>query len=471
MNKLAKSLREAVERSGLKNGMTVSFHHHLRNGDFVLNMVLETLSDMGYRDLTVNASSIFDVHAPILEHIRRGVVRRIECNYMGGVVGRAVSEGILEEPVVFRTHGGRPSDLEKGTSHIDVAFIAAPCADEMGNCTGKYGPSACGSMGYAFADAMNADHVIVVTDDLRKYPLIGFSIPEIYVDQVVKVDRIGDPAGIVSGTTRLTRDPVGLRMANLAVQVIEHSGLLHDGFSFQSGAGGATLAATKFLQEKMLAGGIRGSYGMGGITGCMVEMLQKGCFDALLDVQCFDLDAVASLRDDPRHMEVSATQYAGVSGKSAGVDSLDVVLLGATQVDVGYNVNVHTDSNGYIIGGSGGHSDTAAGAKLAIIIAPLMRARLPLVVERCICTSTPGSTIDVIVTQRGIAVNTLYGKNVELKQKLIDARLPVCDITELKARAEAISGVPVPAEHTDRVVANVLYRDGTLLDYIYQVKK
>lgn len=170
-------------------------------------------------------------------------------------------------------------------------------------------------------------------------------------------------------------------------------------------------------------------------------------------------------------MEVSATQYAGVSGKSAGVDSLDVVLLGATQVDIGYNVNVHTDSNGYIMGGSGGHSDTAAGAKLAIIIAPLMRARLPLVVERCICTSTPGSTIDVIVTQRGIAVNTLYGKNVELKQKLIDARLPVCDITELKARAEAISDVPVPAEHTDRVVANVLYRDGTLLDYIYQVKK
>lgn len=471
MSKLANSLKEAIERSGLQSGMTISFHHHLRNGDFVLNMVLQTLAEMGIRDLTVNASSVFDVHAPILEHIRKGVVRKIECNYMGGVVGKAVSEGILDEPVIFRTHGGRPSDLEKGTAHIDVAFIAAPCADEMGNCTGKVGPSACGSMGYAFADAMNAAHSIVVTDNLQKYPLVGFSIPEIYIDQVVVVDRIGDPAGIVSGTTRITRDPVGLKMADLAVKVIEQSGLLKDGFSFQSGAGGATLAATKFLQESMLARGIRGSYGMGGITACMVEMLQKGCFDALLDVQCFDLDAVASLRDDARHLEVSATQYAGVSGKSAGVDGLDVVLLGATQVDVNYNVNVHTDSNGYIMGGSGGHSDTAAGAKLAIIIAPLTRARLPLVVERCLCTSTPGNTIDAVVTQRGIAINTQYGKNEELKRRLIEAHLPICEISELKARAEALSGVPLPAQRSDRVVANVLYRDGTLLDRIYAVKK
>lgn len=117
----------------------------------------------------------------------------------------------------------------------------------------------------------------------------------------------------------------------------------------------------------MLEKGIQGSFGMGGITGYMVDMLEAGCFKALLDVQCFDLKAVESIRSNPKHMEVSATLYAGVSGKSAGVDSLDVVLLGATQVDLDFNVNVHTDSNGYIMGGSGGHCDTAAGAKLAII--------------------------------------------------------------------------------------------------------
>lgn len=470
MSKLVNSIKEAIQLCELKDGMTVSFHHHMRNGDFVLNMVMEAIAEMGIKNLTVNASSVFDVHEPIIGHIKNGVVTGIECNYMGGKVGKAICEGIMEKPVVFRTHGGRPSDMEKGTSVIDVAFIAAPTADDMGNCTGKVGKSACGSIGYAFADAMNAKKVVVVTDNLVEYPLPDFSISEVYVDYVVSVDQIGDPKGIVSGTTKITRDPVGLKMASYASKVIEASGLLKDGFSFQTGAGGATLATAKYVQDMMLEKGIKGSYGMGGITKYMVDMLNNGCFKALLDVQCFDLDAVESIRSNPKHMEVSATHYAGVSGKSAGVDNLDVVLLGATQVDLDFNVNVHTDSNGYIMGGSGGHSDTAAGSKLAIIIAPLSRARLPLVVERCLCKSTPGNTIDVVVTQRGIAVNTKYGKNAELKEKLIAAKLPVCEIEDLKAMAEELCGVPKAVELTDRVVANVVYRDGTLLDTIKAVK-
>ena len=470
MSKLVSSIKEAITQMGLRDGMTISFHHHLRNGDFVLNMVMDAIAEMGIRDLTVNASSIFDVHEPLIGHIRNGVVTGLECNYMGGKVGRAICEGLMEKPVIFRTHGGRPSDMEKGTSHIDVAFIAAPTADPMGNCTGKYGKSACGSMGYAFADAMNADKVVVITDNLVPYPLVDYSISEIYVDAVVEVEQIGNPAGIVSGTTKITRDPVGLKMADYAARVIDASGLLKDGFSFQTGAGGATLAAAKYIKDIMLQKNIKGSYGMGGITAYMVDMLQAGCFEALLDVQCFDLDAVESIRTNPRHMEVTATHYAGVSGKSAGVDNLDVVLLGATQVDVDFNVNVHTDSNGYIMGGSGGHSDTAAGAKLAIIIAPLTRARLPLVVDHCLCTSTPGSTIDVVVTQRGIAVNTKYGKNQELKEKLLAARLPVCEIEDLKRMAEELAGVPKATAPQGRVVAQVLYRDGTLLDTIKAVK-
>ena len=470
MSKLVNSIKEAVQKVGLKDGMTISFHHHMRNGDFVLNMVLEAIAELGYKDLTVNASSVFDVHEPIIGHVKNGVVTGIECNYMGGKVGKAICEGLMEKPVIFRTHGGRPSDMEKGTSHIDVAFIAAPTTDDMGNCTGKYGKSACGSMGYAFADAMNADKVVVITDNLVPHPLVDFSISEIYVDYVVEVDQIGNPAGIVSGTTKITRDPVGLKMADYAAKVIEASGLLKDGFSFQTGAGGATLATAKYVQDIMLAKGIKGSYGMGGITKYMVEMLNNGCFQALLDVQCFDLDAVQSIRENPKHMEVTATHYAGVSGKSAAVDNLDVVLLGATQVDLDFGVNVHTDSNGYIMGGSGGHSDTAAGAKMTMIIAPLVRARLPLVVEKCLCTSTPGSTVDVVVTQRGIAVNTKYGKNQELKEALKKAKLPVVEIEDLKRMAEEIAGTPKPVQLTDKVVAKVMYRDGTLLDTIKAVK-
>lgn len=255
-------------------------------------------------------------------------------------------------------------------------------------------------------------------------------------------------------------------MASHAAQVIAHSGLLKDGFSFQTGAGGATLAAVKFLKDIMLEKGIQGSFGFGGITGYLVDMLHAGCFRNLLDVQCFDLKAVESIRTDPRHMEISAMQYASPSSKSAAVDSLDVVLLGATEIDTDFNVNVHTDSNGYIMGGSGGHSDTAAGAKLSMIIAPMFRARLPIVTDRVTCISTPGKDIDVLVTQGGIAVNP---KNGELFESLKSAGLPVIDIHELKEKTERITSKPNKLPKGDWVVAEVISRDGELLDRIYNV--
>ena len=350
-----------------------------------------------------------------------------------------------------------------GSSKIDIAFIAAPCADNMGNCSGKYGPSACGSLGYAFSDAMHADKVVVLTDNLVPYPLKDTSIAEGYIDYVVEVEQIGDPTKIVSGTTKITRDPVGLRIAGLAAQVVKNSGYLKDGFSFQTGAGGASLAVAKYVEEMMEKDHIKGSFCMGGITGYLVDMANKGYFETILDVQCFDLKAIESIRENPKHQEISAMRYASPAAKSAAVDSLDVVILGATQVDTDFNVNVHTDSNGYIMGGSGGHCDTAAGAKLAIVVAPLIRARLPLIVDEVLCKSTPGSTVDVIVTQRGIAVNPAQK---ELREKLEKAGLPVKDIKELKKIAEEIAGVPKAVERGDRVVAKVLYRDGTLLDTI-----
>ena len=64
--KVVKSIREAIGLSGLKDGMTVSFHHHLRNGDHVLNMVMAEIAGLGIRDLTVNASSLFDIHQPLI---------------------------------------------------------------------------------------------------------------------------------------------------------------------------------------------------------------------------------------------------------------------------------------------------------------------------------------------------------------------------------------------------------------------
>ena len=96
MSKLVKDMKEAIRLSGLKDGMTISFHHHLRNGDMVAAMVLDAICELGIKDLNVNISSIFDIHAPFIEYIRDGVITAIETDYMGAVVGPALSEVILD---------------------------------------------------------------------------------------------------------------------------------------------------------------------------------------------------------------------------------------------------------------------------------------------------------------------------------------------------------------------------------------
>lgn len=469
MEKLKKDLREALEAAGLRSGMTISFHHHLRNGDRVMNAVLDEAARMGIRDLTLQASSVFPVHEPLIGHIRSGVVTGLETCYMSGPVARAVSEGLMDCPVVFRSHGGRAAAIAGGRVHIDIAFIAAPAADPAGNLNGTDGPAACGSLGYAFADARYADRVVAVTDHLMPYPLRPVSIDETQVDIVVPVGSIGDPKGIVSGTTGMTRDPVALRIADYAARAIAASGLMEEkGFSFQTGAGGASLAVTEFLKPIMRSRGVKADFGMGGITGAMVDLLEEGLVGRLLDVQCFDLRAVRSIASNPDHMEISALRYAAPIDRGSAVDRLSCVVLGATQIDTDFNVNVHTDSDGSIIGGSGGHSDTAAGARMTVIVSPLYRARLPIVTDRVDCISTPGSTVDVLVTQRGLAVNP---RRQDLKEAFARARLPVFDIRELKETAHRFTGVPDTAPRGDRTVGIVEYRDGTVADTIRSVQK
>lgn len=467
MNKMAESLKDVICDCGLRDGMCISFHHHLRNGDYVMNMVMEEIASLGIKNLTVNASAILNNNGPLIEHIKNGTVIALETDYMEGQVGKAVSQGLMKTPVVFRTHGGRPASLQTGKSHIDVAFIAAPTSDSMGNCTGKQGKSSCGSLGYAFADAMFADCVIIITDNLVSYPLTAFSISEDYVDYVVKVDSIGNPSGIVSGTTIFPRDPVILKIAEYAARSMDGTGILKDGFSFQTGAGGASLATSVYLKEIMLKKKIKGSFVLGGITGYIVDMLREGCFEAIQDVQCFDLKSVESIRNNPRHQEISAAQYASPNAKSSVANSLDVVVLGAAQIDYEFNVNVHTNSLGEIIGGSGGHTDVAECARISMIAAPLSRARVPLIVDRVKCISTPGASVDLLVTQYGIAVNP---NRQDLLVSLKKSSLPVKSMEELKQISEKINGVPNKLRCNNRkIVGKVLNRDDTLLDTICQV--
>lgn len=462
-SKLVIDLETVFRRIPIVDGMTLSFHHHFRNGDGVLNMVLSTAAKLGVKDLKIAISSIFPTHAPVVEHIKNGVVSALDTNYMSGPVADAVSRGLLEKPVILRTHGGRARAIECGQLSIDVAFIAAPAADDYGNINGVQGPAACGSLGYAFPDAMYADHVVAITDCLMEYPLAPISIPQTRIDYVVQVDCVGDPKGIVSGTTRITKDPVGLKIAASAAKVIQASGLLKDGFSFQTGAGGVSLAVAHYLRHIMEKSGIVGSFIMGGITGYLVAMLEKGLFKRILDVQGFDLEAVRSMSQNISHLEVGADNYASPFNSGCAVNKLDVVILGATEIDVDFNVNVVTSSNGVIMGGSGGHSDAAAGAKMTIVVANLLRGRLPIIMKRVLTATTPGETVDVLVTERGVAVNP---RRPELKGKLLQAGLPVKDIQELKDLAEKIAGKPQSIITENKIVAVVEYRDGTVIDVV-----
>ncbi|HDR47042.1 MAG TPA: citrate lyase subunit alpha [Geoalkalibacter subterraneus] len=465
-SKMLGSLREAIEASGLRDGMTISTHHHLRNGDLLLGQLVREIDALGIRGIIIASSSIHPVHAELIPYIEKGVIAGFECG-VNGPIGEQISRGQLKCPVVVRTHGGRARALVSGEVPVDVAFIAAPACDEYGNMSGSCGPAACGSLGYAQVDARHAQVVVAVTDNLSPYPTAPASIEQTLVDYVVKVPTLGDPKKIVSTTTRITTDPVGLQIARYAARIIEVSGLLRDGFSFQTGSGGISLAVADQIRNAMRRDQIKGSFGCGGITGYFVDMLEEGLFQTLFDVQCFDLKAVESIGRNLNHVEISADMYANPFNAGAVVNRLDAVILGATEIDTRFNVNVNTESNGYLLHNTGGHSDTAAGAKLAIIVAPSIRGRLPIIRDEITTITTPGDTVDVIVTERGIAVND---RHEDLKRELLRCNLPVKEIGQIQQEITQITGCPRPLEFSDEVVGLIEYRDGSIIDVIRRIE-
>ena len=470
-NKIVPSLEDAIRASGLKDGQTISFHHHFRNGDYVVNMVVDKLAEMGFKDMVLAASSLTDCHAPLIEHIKSGVIRRIETSGLRGELADAISHGLMDVPVVFRSHGGRAYAIERGELKIDVAFLGAPSCDSYGNANGytrdREGGVKCGSMGYAKTDAQYANKTVIITNNIVPYPNVPFSIPELEVDYIVVVDEIGDPNGIMSGATRFTTNPKELLIAESAAEVIQASGRFKNGFSLQLGTGGASLAVARFLREKMIAQNIKASFALGGITGSIVDLYEEGLVKRILDVQAFDLKAADSLKNNRFHHQISAGYYASPGGAGAAVNQLDVVVLSALEVDTGYNVNVLTGSDGIIRGAIGGHPDTSFGASVAIVVCPLTRGRIPCVVDKVGTMVTPGKTIDVVITDHGIAVNP---NRKNLRKKILDAGIKICTIEELRDRAATMVGHYDPVEFTDKVVGIVTYRDGSIIDLIRQVK-
>ena len=466
-SKLVGGLREAIIASGLKDGMTISTHHSLRNGDRLLNDLVKEIDALGIRDIKIASSSVHVVHAELVPYIRKGVITGLECG-VNGLIGELISKGELDCPIIVRSHGGRARSLITGEVPVDVAFLAAPCCDEYGNFNGYFGPSACGSLGYALVDAQHAHKVVAVTDNLVPFPAVPVSVPQSVVDFVAQVPSLGDPKKIVSSTTRITTDPIGLQIAKHAATVIEASGYIKDGFSFQTGTGGISLAVAEHVRNMMRKNNVKGSFGCGGITGYFVDMLEEGLFEALFDVQCFDLKAVQSIGRNQRHMEMTAGTYANPFNCGAVVNRLDCAILSATEIDVNFNVNVNTESSGYLLHNTGGHCDVAAGAKVSIVVCPSIRGRLPMIRDDVTTITTPGETVGVIVTERGIAVNDNLP---ELKEELIRRKAPVKDIRQLRDEIYAVTGVPRPVEFEDEVVGLIEYRDGSIIDVVRKVRE
>lgn len=464
--KILPDLEEAIRRTGLEDGMTISFHHAFREGDKVINMVVETLARMGFRDLVLAPSSLLGANAAIIPHIEAGVIRKLFTSGLRGKLGEAISNGLMDTPVTFHSHGGRVALIERGEIEMDVAFLGVSACDPFGNANGVSGRNWCGSLGYAMVDAMYADKVVMLTEEVVPFPNNPASIRQDQVDWIVPVEEVGDPAKISVGAARATTNPRELLIARLCAEVMEHSGYFEDGFSMQTGTGGSSTATSRFLEHRMRAKGLTAGWALGGQTGGMVDLHKKGLIGTLIDTQSFDAVAARSLQENATHMEISTRFYASPLSKGAVVDRLDMVILSALEIDLDFNVNVLTGSDGVVRGAIGGHADTAAGASLSIVVAPLLRTRIPTVVERVTTRVTPGETVGVLVTDHGIAVNPA---RPEVARRLQDAGLPVRPIEDLYRRAVSISGRPEPLEFLDRVVGIVRYRDGTIIDTVRQV--
>ena len=467
-SKLVPTIRAAIEQCGLQDGMTVSFHHHFRDGDYIVAMVMKEVAALGFKNITVAASSLGTAHDDLVPMIESGVIGGIQTSGIRGKIGDAISGGKLATPAVLRSHGGRVRAIESGEVHIDVAFIGAPTSDECGNARGKGGKSDCGVLSYAMVDAKFADRVVVITDTLVPFPNFPPSIEAVDVDCVVVVDAIGDPKKISSQAARMSQDPRDLMMAENCARVMAALPYFKDGFSFQTGAGGPSLAVNRFIEPLMRARGIKMRWAIGGISAPTVDLLNKGLIGCIVDTQDFDIAAVQSVHEHPRHFEISTSQYANPMNKGAFVGKLDFVILAALEIDTGFNVNVVTGSDGILRGAPGGHPDASAGAKCTIIVTPLVRGRMPTVCERVVTVTTPGESIDVLVTDYGIAVNPA---REDIVKALDEAKIPHTTIEALKDKAYSIVGRPDDLRFAERVIAVMEARDGTILDVVRQIGK
>jgi citrate lyase subunit alpha/citrate CoA-transferase len=285
---------------------------------------------------------------------------------------------------------------------------------------------------------------------------------------VVVVDRIGDPSKIVSGTTQITRSPDRLLIAEYTAHFIRDAGIMREGFSFQAGAGGIALAFVASLKQMMEDAGVKARFVRGGSTRYLVELLERGLTDFILDGQTFDLEGVRSIHENPRHVATSPFTSYNDHGKGNFASMVDAVVLGATEVDVHFNANVVTHSDGRLLHGIGGWQNCLYSG-CTILAVPSFRDRIPVIVDSVTTLVGPSELIDVVVTERGIAVNPRRKDLVEALSRN-NSKLPLRTLDEIRRDVERLcGGKPALPKLGDRPIAVVKWVDGSLLDTVWHV--
>ena len=217
----------------------------------------------------------------------------------------------------------------------------------------------------------------------------------------------------------------------------------------------------------MKQAGVKARFIRAGSNKYLVEMLEQGLTDYILDGQTFDLDGVRSMRDNPKHIATSPFTSYNFHGKGNFASLIDAAVLGATEVDTSFNANVVTHSDGRLLHGIGGLAELPVRQ-----VRDTCSARVPGPHSRDCRPGhnrlRPGELIDVIITERGICINPL-------RQDLLDAvknsSLPLKPIEQLKAEIDAICGKPEKARLGEKPVALVKWVDGTVIDSVWQVSK
>jgi len=281
------------------------------------------------------------------------------------------------------------------------------------------------------------------------------------------MNQIGNPKDIVSGSLKVTNNPQKLHIARQCIDLMSALGLIKDGLIFQAGAGGISLAALQYLDQKLEENNVVASCETGGFTKFIAEMHRKGLVKNAYGLQCFDVESIKYIAET-RRLITDIGHYADPSSKGRFLDGLHATMLGATEVDTNFNVNVNTHSDGRLLHGIGGHQDSAAGASLTMITVPLFRKTIPVIRDAVTTITTPGDVIDAIVTDQGIAINP---NRTDLLDKLEGNNdVNIVSIESLKEMADKETGGPPEVDFGDEIIGITKWRNGELLDVIYRVK-